>query len=68
LAKPETIYQRKKDLSLNEIKRQLNAFKNPSISKLVPTVFIDCEKNPDEILNKIEGIILEFFSKKYGTK
>jgi len=68
LAKPETIYQRKQDLSLNEIKRQLNAFQNPSISKLTSTVFIDCEKNPEEILNEIEGIILEFFSQKYGTK
>lgn len=67
-AKPETIYQRKKDLSLNEIKKQLDAFQKLLILKVVPTIFVDSEKKPNEILNKIEDETLRFLSKRYGEK
>ena len=67
-ARPDIIYQRKKDLSLKEIKRQLNAFQNITILKITPIVFVDCEKKPEEILDEIENKVLEFLSKKYGPK
>jgi thymidylate kinase len=67
-ASPEIIYKRKKELSFEEIKRQLYAFQDKRISKLVPTVFIDNEGELDVVLNKIEDEILKMLSKKYEGK
>lgn len=67
-ARPEKIYQRKKELGLEEIKRQLRVFQNPRISKLAPVVFINNEGAIDRVSNKIEDEILKILSKKYDKK
>ena len=67
-AKPETICGRKKDLSLKEIERQLEAFRDPRIAKISPVILINGEKTPDLILNDIEEEIMKNLAKKYGGK
>jgi len=67
-ARPETIYGRKKDLSLKEIKRQLEAFCDPRIAKISPVILINGEKTPDLILDDIEEEIAKKLAKKYGGK
>ena len=67
-ASPEKIYERKKELSLAEIKRQTGAFKSSKIFKLLPTVFINNEQKPDKVLDKIEEEILNVFLKRYDGK
>lgn len=67
-ARPEIIYERKKDLSLKEIKRQIEVLQSWRISRISPSVFIDGEEAPNLILNKMEEEILKIISKKYGEK
>jgi len=67
-ARPETIYGRKKELSLREIERQLEAFRDPRIAKISPVILINGEKTPDLILDDIEEEIVKKLAKKYGGK
>jgi len=66
-ASPEKIYERKKELSLGEIKRQLEAFQNSKISKITSTVFINNEEKINVILEKIEDEIIKALAKKYNN-
>ena len=65
-AGPEIIYQRKKDLTLEEIKRQLQAFSDPRIAKISTVISINGEKALELILEKVEEEIVKKLAKKYG--
>ncbi len=67
-ARTEEIYKRKKELSLEEIKRRLLAFQNTRITRLAPAIFIDNQEPFEAVLNKAEDEILKLLSKKYGEE
>ncbi|MFH1036559.1 MAG: hypothetical protein V1756_00615 [Patescibacteria group bacterium] len=62
-ANPGTIYSRKKELSLEEIKRQLSVFRNKEITKLTRTVFVNAEEPPEAVSNKIKEEIIKKLAK-----
>jgi thymidylate kinase len=53
-ASPEKIYERKKELNIEEIKRRLILYKSEKLSGLAPVVFINSEKSLNDISAKIE--------------
>lgn len=64
-AKPETIFSRKKELSLEEIKRQDRVFKDKRMSNLTSVIFIDGGMLPEQISTKIKEEILKKISERY---
>lgn len=65
---PEKIRQRKKELSLEEIKKQLEAFQNFKTLNLLPTVVINNEEDLDGVLEKITEEILKILIKNRAEK
>ena len=63
-AKPETIFSRKKELSLEEIKRQGRVFKDKRISDLTSVIFIDGEISSEQVLVEIKKEILKKISER----
>ncbi len=63
-AAPETIYGRKKELSLGEIKRQSGLFGDGRILKLTSAVMIDGEESQTEVSARMKEEILKTLSKK----
>ncbi|MCD8155628.1 MAG: hypothetical protein LUF78_13270 [Clostridiales bacterium] len=62
-AKPETVYARKQELELDEIKRQIAAYKELADSNK-RFYIIDAEKTPDEMAEEAAAILLEHYTEK----
>jgi len=60
---PEIIFERKKEVEFNELKRQVKEYKELAISDKYYN--IDVSKTPDEIASEIIKIIMNRMSKRY---
>ena len=66
-AAPETIYSRKKELVLGEIKRQSGLFKDARILDLTSAICIASEESPEAVSTRVKEEIFKNLSKRYNN-
>lgn len=64
-ARPEVVYARKQELSLDEIKRQSELYKKVAESDQKRFVMIDAEQTPKEMAKQAVNVILNKYTEKF---
>ena len=54
---PETLYERKKEVSMDEIRRQINCMKKNK-TNIPKSIYIDVDKDIDKVIDEIGSMIL----------